>query len=75
MKTAPLILTLLALGLAGGSAAFAQSNSVPGPADYNSFSRFITDRNIFDPNRQPHYSGGTRPMLRIHTHISVSAHP
>lgn len=70
MKPAPLILTLLALGCA---AAVAQSNNVPGPEDYGSFSRFITDRNIFDPNRQPHYSNGDRPRPRIRTHISVSA--
>ncbi len=50
--------TILALVLAGGANAFAQSsNTVPGPNDYAAFSRFITDRNIFDPNRQPHYSG------------------
>ena len=73
MRPAPLILTLLALGLAGGSATFAQSNKVPGPEDYGSFSRFITDRNIFDPTRQPHYSSGDRPRVRVHTHISVSA--
>lgn len=73
MKPAPLILTLLAFGLAGGSAAFAQSNKVPGPEDYGSFSRFITDRNIFDPNRQPHYGSGDRPRVRVHTHIPVSA--
>ena len=73
MKPAPLILTLLAFALAGGSAALAQSNKVPGPEDYGSFSRFITDRNIFDPNRQPHYSSGDRPRVRVHTHIPVSA--
>ncbi len=73
MKPAPLMLTLLAFGLAGGTAAFAQSNKEPGPTDYGSFSRFITDRNIFDPTRQPHYSSGNRPRTRVHTHISVSA--
>ena len=73
MKPAPLILTLLAFGFAGGSAAFAQSNKVPSPEDYGLFSRFITDRNIFDPNRQPHYSSGDRPRVRVHTHIPVSA--
>ncbi len=36
------------------AAAFAQSNGVPGPQDFASFSHFITDRNIFDPNRVPH---------------------
>jgi len=45
---------LLAILLAGGVSTFAQSNGVPGPDDYTSFSRFITDRNIFDPSREPH---------------------
>jgi hypothetical protein len=40
----------LALLLASGGAMQAQS-SVPGPTDYDQFSRFIADRNIFDPNR------------------------
>ena len=31
--------------------ASAQSNGVPGPTDYSRFSSFITQRNIFDPNR------------------------
>lgn len=47
---------LLALALGGGFAAGAQTNGVPGPTDYAAFSRFITERNIFDPNRQPRYS-------------------
>ena len=37
-----------------GTAVFAQSNGVPGPQDYPSFSHFITDRNIFNPDRVPH---------------------
>jgi hypothetical protein len=44
----------LALGLVNGFFAAAQSNGVPGPADYSAFTRFITDRNIFDPNRYAH---------------------
>lgn len=60
-----------------GAGAFAQSNNnnnkIPGPTDYASFSRFITDRNIFDPNRQPHYtSTRTRTVSRPRTH-SASA--
>ena len=39
----------LLLALAG-----AQSNEVPGDTDYTAFSPFITQRNIFDPNRYPH---------------------
>jgi hypothetical protein len=51
-------LTLLAFALANGIGAAAQSNSVSGPADYAQFSRFITERNIFDPNRYSHSSPG-----------------
>jgi hypothetical protein len=40
--------------LAGSVCTFAQSNGVPGPDEYARFSHFITDRNIFDPSRQPH---------------------
>ena len=44
--------TVLALALANGWFAAAQSNNnVPGPNDYDRFSQFITQRNIFDPNR------------------------
>jgi hypothetical protein len=50
---------VLAFALANGFEAAAQSNSVPGPADYAQFSRFITDRNIFDPDRYAHSSPGT----------------
>jgi len=45
----------LAAVLAGGAGVFAQSNGVPGDTDYPKFSQFVTDRNIFDPARQPHY--------------------
>jgi hypothetical protein len=51
-------LAALALALANGFGAAAQSNSVPGPADYAQFSRFITERNIFDPGRYAHSSTG-----------------
>jgi hypothetical protein len=47
------VLLLLALLLAPGFAR-AQSSDVPGDADYPAFSRFITQRNIFDPSRYPH---------------------
>jgi hypothetical protein len=68
---------ILALLLVGGGA-FAQSrngNNIPGPAEYSGFSRFITDRNIFDPNRQPHAYGTrtTRPRTRTTTRQSSSA--
>lgn len=56
-----------------GAGAFAQSNNqVPGPTDYAAFTRFITDRNIFDPNRQPHHTSSHRTVSRPQTH-SASA--
>jgi hypothetical protein len=51
-------LTVLAFALANCFGAAAQSNSIAGPADYAQFSRFITARNIFDPNRYSHSSPG-----------------
>ena len=42
---------VLALTLATGFWAAAQSNRVPGPTDYAQFSSFITARNIFNPSR------------------------
>lgn len=64
MKLTPIkILAVLALALANGFAATAQSNNVPGPADYAQFSRFITERNIFDPNRYARSSPGA-PIYR-----------
>ena len=45
-----------ALVLASGLLAGAQTNNMPAPKDYASFSRFITERNIFDPNRRPRNS-------------------
>jgi hypothetical protein len=62
---------ILALALAAGGA-FAQSNNVPGAADYASFSKFVTDRNIFDPNRQPHYTSN-RTRTRTRTRVNNSA--
>jgi hypothetical protein len=44
---------VLALALANGFFAGAQSNTPPGPTDYARFSSFITQRNIFDPSRYP----------------------
>lgn len=53
---------VLALTLAGGFFAAAQSNNVASPTDYAAFSHFITERNIFDPNRVPRNS---------HEHVRV----
>lgn len=47
----------LMLVLGGGAAGAQSSRGVPGPQDYEQFSRFITTRNIFDPNRYPHEPG------------------
>jgi len=44
----------LAAAMIGGGTAFAQSNGVPKSDQYDKFSFFVTDRNIFDPNRVPH---------------------
>jgi hypothetical protein len=49
---------VLAFALANGFGAAAQSNSAPSSTDYAQFSRFITERNIFDPNRFSHSSPG-----------------
>jgi len=46
----------LAFALVNGFFADAQSNTAPGPTDYARFTSFITERNIFDPNRYPHDS-------------------
>jgi len=46
----------LALALVNGFYAGAQSNGVPGPTAYPAFSRFIAERNIFDPSRYPRLS-------------------
>ena len=57
--------------LAGGAFASAQSNGVPKPDEFTKFSSFVTDRNIFDPNRQPHsYTPGNRPRNRTRTRSS-----
>jgi hypothetical protein len=45
---------------------------VPGAADFAKFSAFVTDRNIFDPNRQPHYTAHTRTRT---TRTRVSSAP
>ena len=61
---------ILAFVLAGALGAFAQTNNIPSATDYPAFSRFVTERNIFDPNRQPHYTPG---RTRTRTRISASA--
>lgn len=63
---------VLALALTNGFFAGAQSNGVPGPADYSRFSPFITQRNIFDPDRYPHDSR-SRHTTYTPRHSSPSA--
>jgi hypothetical protein len=62
----------LALALANGFYAAAQSNG--GSPDYASFSRVITERNIFDPNRYSHTRGTTR-ISRPRNHSTVNSAP
>ncbi len=50
----PKILLLAALFVASGFSAAAQTNSSAADTDYAQFTRFVSDRNIFDPNRVPH---------------------
>lgn len=68
MKLKPLVYcSLLALALAGGALAPAQ-NTPPGPTDYDSFSHFVAQRNIFNPDRYPHTSRNVvrRPERQSH---------
>ena len=53
-------LILLAL-LCGTFSAAAQTNGSAADTDYAQFSRTVTDRNIFDPNRVPHSPRSTTP--------------
>lgn len=65
---------LLALVLAGGTAAFAQTNTVAtGPVDYSTYSRLVADRNIFDPNRQPHTPATRTVRKTTHTRTPSAA--
>jgi hypothetical protein len=62
---------VLSLVLTGGFFTGAQSNDVPGDSDYSTFAHFITQRNIFNPDRYPHYAYSPRP--RQHTRNSAPA--
>jgi hypothetical protein len=61
------------LVLVAGFVAGAQSNGVPGATDYPAFSGFVTDRNIFDPNRVPHHTSERSRTRTPRTHVSPSA--
>ena len=53
-----LTLSLFICAFATVASAQSSGNSgIPSPTDYDKFSQFITDRNIFDPTRQPHVVG------------------
>lgn len=68
------ILSFLALILPFAFQAAAQGSHIPGPDEYSSFPAFITDRNIFDPNRQAHSSGTTHHHTTRHrTPVSAPA--
>ncbi|MEY4917360.1 MAG: hypothetical protein RL616_1273 [Verrucomicrobiota bacterium] len=68
------IILLAAAVFAGNFLATAQSNP-PGDADYAKFSGFITDRNIFDPNRVPHNSRSTPTRTRTRTRTKSAGTP
>ncbi len=50
---------VLTMVLAGGGLAPGQ-NTPPGPTDYGRFTRFVAERNIFNPDRYPHTSSSSR---------------
>jgi hypothetical protein len=62
---------LLSLVLSGGSLAPGQSTP-PGPQDYEGFSHFVAQRNIFNPDRYPRTSRYTprRPEKQSHRHAT-----
>lgn len=67
---------ILALALAGGFGAQAQTNNnVPKDTDYAKFSQFVTERNIFDPTRQPHYTNRPRTTRTTRTTRTSSSAP
>lgn len=67
------LLLMLTLALAGGNVFAQTNNNVPGATDYAAFNRFVTERNIFDPNRVPHYSSTPRRTTPRRTARSSSA--
>ena len=67
-----LFMALVMAVVAGGASAQTNKN-IPGPTDYPAFSRFVTDRNIFDPNRQPHYYSSTTRTRTPRVRHSASA--
>jgi hypothetical protein len=72
MKTIRTIL-LLALALTTLKAAAQTNKNIPGATDYAAFSKFVSERNVFDPTRQPHYTSTRTRTSRTRTHTSSSA--
>jgi len=59
-------IVLAALFAAQGFLAVAQTNDIAAPPDYSTFTKFIAQRNIFDPNRLPMIgSVAPRPIVRF----------
>jgi hypothetical protein len=64
------------LALLGGclwGEAQTRQSSAPAATDYAAFSRFVTERNIFDPNRQPHFTSSPTTRTRTTRTRSTSA--
>jgi hypothetical protein len=69
MKTFPIIIFLTLTFTGIGAFAQSSTNNAPSSSDYSTFSRLITERNIFDPNRQPRStSTRTRTTRTTRTH-------
>jgi hypothetical protein len=64
---------LLLVWLLAGRNVWAQSSDIPGDTDYGAFSRFITQRNIFDPGRYPHETHSYHRTVPRHHSSSVRA--
>ena len=67
--------TILLLALASATLTTeAQTNkNIPSATDYAAFSKFVADRNVFDPARQPHYTSSRTRTTRPRTRTSSSA--
>jgi len=58
-------IVLAALFAAQNFLAVAQTNNAAAPLDYSTFTKFIAQRNIFDPNRLPVVGSQPRPIVRF----------
>ena len=73
MKLSRTILILTAALAAADVSAQSTRTNVPAATDYAAFSRFVTERNIFDPSRQPHYTPTRTTRTRTTRTRSASA--